>query len=368
MDELEKARLTINEVDKKMAELFEKRMEAVKTVGLYKKERGIPVLDVEREKKVISNNLKNLENEELKHYYLDWLKGTMAVSRKFQHDLIDGMNIAYSGVEGAFAYMAAESIFPDGNYCSYPNFTEAYRAVEKGECAYAVLPIENSYAGEVGQVLDLLYSGSLFINGVYDLPIVQNLLVKKGTDISEIKTVISHPQALMQCADFIREHNFKEVQATNTAVAAKMVAEGDDKTVAAIASTSTANLYGLEILEHSINESSSNTTRFAVFADARNDKLAYKDNVFILIFTVNNTAGSLARAIDVIGECGFNMRVLRSRPDKTQAWNYYFYAELEGDSRSEKGQKMFEELKKCCAKLKLVGNYNAALTMENIQE
>ena len=138
--------------------------------------------------------------------------------------------------------------------------------------------------------------------------------------------------------------------------------------VAAIASVSTAKLYDLEIAEHSINESSSNTTRFAVFSNSRNDKMAFKDNVFILIFTVNNTAGSLAKAIDVVGKCGFNMRVLRSRPDKSQAWNYYFYAELEGDSRSEKGQKMLEELKKHCAMLKLVGNYNAALTMENIQE
>ncbi|MDO4198703.1 MAG: prephenate dehydratase domain-containing protein [Erysipelotrichaceae bacterium] len=368
MDELEKARITINKVDKKMAELFEKRMKAAKTVGLYKKERGIPVLDKAREDALITANLSNIQNEELKPYYLEFLKATMNVSKRLQHDMIDGVNIAYSGIEGAFAYMAAEHIFPDGNHCAYPSFVEAYRAVEKGECSYAVLPIENSYAGEVGQVLDLLYSGSLFVNGVYDLPIIQNLLVKKGTRMEDIKTVISHPQALSQCADYIRKHNFKEIQSNNTAIAARQVAESDDYTIAAIASESTAKLYDLEVLDYAINESNTNTTRFAVFANSRNDKMNYKDNVFILIFTVNNTAGSLAKAIDVIGECGFNMRVLRSRPDKSQAWNYYFYAELEGDSRSEKGKKMLEKLKEHCAMLKLVGNYNAALTMENIQE
>ena len=171
MEKLLKAREIINETDKAIAELFEKRMEAARLVAEYKKERGLPVFDASRENTVVKSNLQYINDEEIKEFYVPFLKETMNISKRFQHRILEGLNVAYSGVEGAFAHIAAGRIFPDGNRISYPDFKAADEAVEKGECDCAVLPIENSRAGEVGNVIDLLFSGSLYVNGVYSLDI-----------------------------------------------------------------------------------------------------------------------------------------------------------------------------------------------------
>ena len=167
------------------------------------------------------------------------------------------LQIAYSGVQGAYAGIVAGKIFPDADINSYSSFRQAYEAVEKKECDYAVLPVENSFAGEVAQVTDLLYSGSLTIAGICELPIVHNLLGAEETDISQIKTVYSHPQALDQCSEYIYLHGFEKRVATNTAMAAKEVALLKDPTLAAIASRETAEIYGLKILEKTTRPDSS---------------------------------------------------------------------------------------------------------------
>ena len=357
MNKLEKARQIINETDKKMAELFTLRMEASKLVAEHKQEHGLPVYDAVREIEVIEKNSKLIADDEIRSYYVNFLKSTMKLSRQYQHKLISGMKVAYSGVEGAFAHIASGKIFPDGYKIPYSDFESAYNAVVSGECECAVLPIENSYSGEVGQVLDLMFKGSLYINGVYDLTVSQNLLGVKGAKLSDIREVMSHPQALSQCAKFIKEHNLDEIQATNTAIAAQKVAESNDKSIGAIASKETAELYGLDIIESDINASNFNTTRFAVFSRAENtDKTT--DNNFLLLFTVGHVAGALAKAINVIGNHGFNMKVLRSRPVKDEKWQYYFYVEAEGNINSPDGLQMVEELKKYCDSLKVVGNYS----------
>ncbi|MBR6558571.1 MAG: chorismate mutase [Clostridia bacterium] len=362
MDKLQKARAMINEVDSKMAELFTMRMEAARLVAEHKQEHGLPIFDAVREAQVIENNSKKIADDEIRSYYINFLKSTMKLSRQYQHKLISGMKIAYSGVEGAFAHIASDRIFPDGHKVPYGDFESAYNAVVCGDCDCAVLPIENSYAGEVGQVLDLMYKGSLYINGVYDLSISQNLLGIKGATLSDIREVISHQQALMQCYDFIKEHGLEQIQESNTAIAAQKVAEMKDKSIAAIASKETAELYGLNIIEKDINGSNFNTTRFAVFSRAENTNKA-SDNNFLLLFTVSHIAGALAKAINVIGEHGFNMKVLRSRPVKDSNWQYYFYVESEGDINGTEGQKMLSELKEYCDELKVVGNYSAQITL-----
>lgn len=368
MNKLEIAREIINKVDKQMADLFVERMEAVKLVAEHKKEHGLPVLDNSREQLILERNSGYVEDDEIRSFYRQFMKNTMAVSRSYQHRLLDGIRVAYSGVEGAFAYIAAAKIFPDGNLTSFPSFSKAYESVVKGDCDVAVLPIENSYAGEVGQVLDLMFSGDLYVNGVYDMPIVHNLLAKKGTSVSEIRKVVSHEQALAQCANYIEKCGFEKEAMSNTAVAAKTVAECADRSIAAIASAETAELYGLDVLDHDINESSSNTTRFAVFSRTNNNAHSKNDNCFILLFTVSNTAGSLAKAIDIIGRNGFNMRVLRSHPMKELAWKYYFYVEAEGDVNSDMGKKMVWELSESCEMLKVVGNYSASRNMSDLKE
>lgn len=358
MDKLQKARLMINDIDKEMAELFCKRMEASRMVAEYKQEHGLPIYDAVREEAVIARNSALVEKDNIRAYYVNFLKSTMKLSRQYQHLLMKGMKIAYSGVEGAFAHIASGRIFPDGNLISYPTFEAAYNAVVAGECDCAVLPVENSYAGEVGQVMDLMFGGSLYVNGIYDLEISQNLLGTSDAVLSDIRRVISHPQALDQCRAYIQDKGFEEMQAVNTARAAQSVAEGGDKTTAAIASRETADLYNLKVLDHDINESNFNTTRFAVLSRAENTDIADDNNSFLLLFTVSHQAGALAKAINVIGEYGYNMRLLRSRPVKNEVWQYYFYLEAEGNINTPKGKEMTEKLKQFCHQLKIAGNFN----------
>ena len=341
-----------------MRELFIERMRAAEMVAEYKKERGLPILDGAREDEVIRRNSEAVEDEVIREYYVNFLKNNMSVSRAYQSRLMEGLRVAYSGTEGAFAHIAAEKLYPSAIKVAYGSFKEAYRAVELGECELAVLPVENSYNGEVGQVTDLMFSGSLYVNGMFDLPVTQDLLGVPGASLSDIKKVISHPQALGQCAKYIAAHGFSRGEYENTALAAKEVATLGDKTVGAIASAEAAELFGLAVLDHDINESKSNTTRFAVFSRVANKRVNNEHGVHsILFFTVRNEAGALAKAVDVIGSHGFNMRSLRSRPMKDLLWQYYFYVEAEGNVQTEVGGNMMEELGEYCDRLKFVGTY-----------
>lgn len=268
------------------------------------------------------------------------------------------LKIAYSGVEGAFAHIAAGRLFPDAELVSHKDFESAYLSVEKGKCDYAVLPIENSFAGEVNQVLDLTFKGKLHIVDIYPLKINQNLLGVKGATMDDIKTVLSHAQALDQCEPFIKSHKFEAIEASNTARAAKQVAKEKDKTKAAIASIETAKLYGLEILQEKINENKQNTTRFAVFSKKPVDKIdENKKCKFVLFFTVKNEAGALVKAVNVISALGYNMVSLHSRPMKDLPWQYYFYVEIEGNAMGEKGRVMLDCLSYHCDRLKVAGHF-----------
>ncbi|MBQ4572305.1 MAG: chorismate mutase [Clostridia bacterium] len=356
MSELQKARETINKVDKEMARLFEMRMDAAKTVAAYKQKNGLPVDDFARENEIIERNSQYIQNEDYKSYYVNFLKKNIKLSKNLQHRLLEGMTVAYSGVEGAFANIAAQRIFPSARCLPYADFKTAYRAVEKGECDCVVLPIENSFNGDVGNVLDLAFFGSLYINGVYEAEVVQNLLGVKGASLSDVRKVISHPQALGQCATYIEKHSFETENAVNTAIAAKSVAEMNDKSIAAIGSVKAAEQFGLQVLSEKINDSGANTTRFAVFSRSNRNPTPL-DERFIMLFTVKNTAGSLGEAISVIGQHGFNLKALKSRPTKELVWDYFFYVEGEGNINSEQGKAMLTQLKECCSNLKIAGSF-----------
>lgn len=356
MTDLEKARELINETDTEMARLFEKRMDAVKMVCAYKKERGLPIEDLSREKEMLKRNIAKVESDEYRPYYVNFLQSVVNLSKSYQHRLMDGVRVAYSGAEGAFSEITAKRILPQATCVPFSNFQAAYDAVVNGQCDCALLPVENSFNGEVGKVLDLAFFGPLHITGIYDAEVVQNLLGVEGATVHEIRQVISHPQALGQCASYIAQHGFEEIQAANTALAAQQVAQMGQKDIAAIGSEEAADKYGLVKLDSHINEKSNNTTRFAMFS--RTEKApSKKDNHFIFLFTVKNIAGSLGQAVSVIGEHGFNLRMLKSRPTKELIWEYYFYAEGEGNIGSKEGKAMLNELKEYCSHIKVLGSF-----------
>ena len=358
MNSLEKARKLINETDLQMARLFEERMGAVLEIAKYKKEHGLSVYDKKREDEILQIAPSRIENQEIAEYYVNFVRNTMELSKAYQERYMNGMRVAYCGTEGAFAHIAAMKLFPSATAVAYGSFADAYDAVVSGECDSAVLPVENSYNGEVGQVTDFMFSGSLFVNSMTELAVSHDLLVVPGTRIEDIKEVLSHPQALAQCSDYVREKGFSTQEYTNTALAARYVAEKGERSVAAIASKEAADIFGLEVLVQNINASRSNTTRFAVFSRARSKHVQGEAGIHsILLFTVRNEAGALARAIDVIGKYGFNMRTLRSRPMKELLWQYYFYVEAEGDIDSDEGKAMMAELSQYCDRLKSCGTY-----------
>lgn len=360
MNELDNARRDINEIDAEMAKLFERRMKVSVAVAEYKKAHGLSIKDEDREREVIEKNRSLLSDSSLESYYVRFLKNNMSLSCEYQSRLINGLRVTYCGTEGAFGYIAAKRMFPEATLTAFRDFKSAYEAVESGEYDCAVLPLENSTEGEVGEVMDLIFGGNLYINQVIDLPVTHDLIACPGADMTTIKKVVSHPQALAQCGEYLRAHSLPTEAESNTAVAAKKLSESGDTSVAAIASAETAELYGLKILDTAINDSKDNTTRFAAFSMAQNKPAGNTkraDENFILVFTVQNEAGALAQTLNIIGAHGYNMRSLRSRPMRDLRWNYYFYIEAEGNINTQNGRDMLTELSAVCAKLRMAGSY-----------
>ena len=361
MDDMKEYKEQLGEIDKKIAGLFEERMNLAKKEAEYRRQNGLSVRDTKAEEKMISDNKELISDNDIRSYYVNFMKNTIDLSADYQEQLLSGMKVAYSGVEGAFAYIAAKKMYPKARLISCPDFLSAYRMVEDGEADTAVLPMENSLAGEVGTVMDLMFSGSLFINQVLDLPVRHHLLGIPGSTLEDIKTVVSHPQALNQCVKYINKNGFETKTAVNTAVAAKDAARDKDKTVGVIASEEAAELFGLTVLDHDVQDSEINSTRFASFSRSLNtydDGIKRENEKFIMVFTVKNEAGALAATLNIIGVHGFNMRSLKSRPMKDLQWNYYFYIEAEGNINTRNGKMMLQELSALCGGLKLVGTYH----------
>ncbi len=360
MNDLNCVRNEIQNIDKKIAELFEKRMECSKKVAEYKSAHGLSVKDEKREAQLIEANKKNVVNKEIEQYYVRFMKDIMNVSCSYQENLLSGMKVAYCGVEGAFAHIAAGKMFPYARLVPFSSFKDAYMAVENGEFDSAVLPLENSYAGEVGTVMDLTFNGSLKINQVIDLPVEHNLITLKDSSKELVKKVLSHSLALEQCSDYIEKNGFESGSFSNTAAAAKFIKETGDKSLAAIASKETAEIFDLKIVQTNINDSRDNVTKFASFSCCDNQPDSSKNGEnqnFILLFTVKNEAGSLAKVLNILGMHGYNMKNLRSRPMKELKWNYYFYIEAQGDINTDNGRDMLKEMSALCDRLKLAGCY-----------
>lgn len=327
MSELDQIRENINSIDEQMAQLFQKRMEMSARAADFKKERGLSIRDAERERELIDRNRRSIRDPAVAAYYVQFLRGILDLSCAYQSKLLNGMKVAYSGVKGAYGYLAARRMFPEAQLVAYPDFAAAHRAVELGEADSVVLPLENSCAGEVGAVMDLLFSGELYINQVLDMEIDHSLLGVEGA-----------------------------------AAAAEYVRRANDPTLAAIASEDAAEVFGLRVLERGINTMRTNTTRFAALPRTQNQPETTKkreDENFVLVFTVQNDAGSLAQTLNIIGAHGYNMRTLRSRPMKGLSWKYFFYVEAEGCINNTNGREMLQELSATCAKLRLVGAYYA---------
>ena len=340
MDLLQQARAEIDMVDAEMAALFERRMCAVADVARYKAETGKPVFDAAREAAVLDKNTARIADETLRPYYRAFLNDAMAVSRAYQRAQLGRDTAAYQGVPGAWSHITLRRLFPFARESAFATWGEVFDAVQKGDAQFGVLPFENSSAGDVSTVLDLLYTHpEIIVSRMCDMHIRQDLVAVPGATMETIKTVVSHPQALAQSGVFVQQHGFKTATWGNTADAARHVAELGDP---------------------GINAEGDNTTRFIVIERADTaPTMTGEGQRLALLFTARHKPGQLAAALDQIGARGFNMECIKSRPLPHVPFEYYFYVQLvcPAGSTGAECQALLDTLTPVCSTLRLLGAF-----------
>ena len=360
MDLLQQARAEIDTVDAEMAALFERRMRAVADVVRYKAETGKPVFDAAREAAVLDKNTARITDEALRPYYRAFLSDAMSISRAYQRARLGRDTAAYQGVPGAWSHIALRRLFPFARETACTTWGEVFDAVQNEDAQFGVLPFENSNAGDVSTVLDLLYTHpDIIIARMCDLPIRQDLLGVPGAKVDEITQVFSHEQGFAQCPKFLGEHPaWVTTPYFNTAIAARHVAEMGDKHCAAIASRLAAKHYGLEILAPDIHTFDGNHTRFIVVS-ASPTPIGIPDKATVT-FTLRHERGTLMRALSSFVAMGMNMTHIESRPLHNSNWEYCFYVDLTGNLRDSNLGVLMGSLQGDCENCRLLGVYQAA--------
>ncbi len=366
----------IDEIDKKIVELYEQRMKLSEDVAEYKIANGKTVLDAEREKS------KLLELRELTHDdfnatgITELFEQIMSMSRKKQYELmadkgifartpfipvdklyIRNAKVVYQGINGAYSEAATVRFFGDDVKAhSVRTFREAMRSIDEGTADYAVLPIENSSSGTVSANYDLLTEFENYIVAEQIIDIDNCLIALPGVQESEIDTVISHPQALMQCSVFLEEHPlWKQISYSNTAMSAEKIKRDGLRNQAAIAGERAASVHGLEVLRRDINSSDGNSTRFIIVT---NQKIFVRDATKISIcFEIPHRSGSLYRILSHFIYNDLNLTNIESRPIPDRPWEYKFFIDFDGNLNDPSTKNALRGLREETRNLRILGNY-----------
>ncbi len=379
MNELEQLRQKIDELDRQLLPLFIERMEVCGRVADYKRKAHKPVLDAEREKQVLESKLSLPGAAEMKEEVYEFFNAIMTISRVRQSRMLEtagdrrhcgdiismtkpeteNPKVIYFGSEGAYSEEAAISFFgEDSNRFYAKAFEDAFEALRDGRADYAVLPIENSSTGMIAGVADLLVKYEYYIVGEVYIPIRHCLMGVKGAQLSDIKTVYSHEQALLQCSEFLKKMGDVQSEAHySTALSAKTVADAADKTKAAIASLRTAKLYGLDILAEEINTSGKNTTRFAVISNR--PELRNGADKISAAFTLKHESGALYRILSSFARGGLNLLKLESRPIPDSPFEYRFFVDYTGSITDETVRSVTDTAIEETENFVILGNYRA---------
>ncbi len=371
-ESLADVRNDINEVDEKLLELFVKRMEMSERVAAAKKRSGLPIYNAEREKEILDRAKQNggrfgdsariffnMLIDISSSYQQMLLYGEDGKLRKrimTAGNRLSGKKIACQGTVGAYSHIAAEQFFGDDAEVEfYGNFSEVFDAVTGGEKDFGVLPIENSTAGVVDDVYDLLTRHGFYIVGETDVAVNHCLLAPKGTKLEDIREVYAHPQALAQCARYIKRNGFNANEYSNNAVAAKNVAEWNDKSKAAIASGMAGEKFNLDIIQEGIQDVGGNQTRFIVISK----NLIIRDGAdkISLTFCLRHETGTLYRTLSRFASSGLNIFKIESRPLKGSSFEYRFYIDFNGNVHDEKICSLLCALSTEVTGFKFLGNY-----------
>ena len=379
--DLNEIRQQIDTIDSQLVALFCQRMALSAQVADYKKANDLPVYVPSRERAILQKVSQEAGPEFEKDTRI--LYSTLfELSRGYQNrrnaapnPLYDTISdaisstpqlfpqapmVACQGVEGAYSQIACEKIFQNPFILYFKNFEGVFNAIEQGLCKYGILPIENSTAGSVNKVYDLMVRHNFSIVRTFRMKVDHNLLVKPGTRLEDIREVYSHEQAIGQCAEFLQTlPGVTIIPVSNTAVAAQMVAQSNKKDVAAISSRACAELYGLQVLHHSIQDNGNNHTRFICISK---DLEIYpgSDRTSIMLI-LNHKPGALYKVLARMYTLGINVTKLESRPIPDREFEFMFYFDLETSIYSQEFILLMCELEGMCEEFKYLGSYREVI-------
>ena len=375
--ELGDYRAQIDEIDHKLVELFAKRMDVAAGIAAYKKEHGLSVLDPVREREKLQKTVQSAP-EALRDYTASLYSLLFELSRCYQNRLLGGdtaltceiqtamdetpklfptqASVACQGVAGAYSQLACDKLFKLPNIMYFASFEAVFAAIEKGLCRYGVLPLENSTAGSVNAIYDLMMKHDFRIVRSVRLKVDHNLLVKPGTRREDITEIYSHQQALTQCQRYLQGFpGVKLIPCENTAVAARKVAE-DDGHIAALSSRSGMKLYGLECLEASVQDQGNNFTRFICIS--KKQEIYPGADRTSLMAVLPHEPGSLCRVLSRFYALGLNLNKLESRPMPDRNFEFMFYFDLETSVYSPEFLQLMGELPGLCEEFSYLGSYS----------
>ena len=375
--DLTQLREEIDQIDSELVRLFCQRMDIAAKVADYKKEHNLPIAHPGREREILKK-VANLAGTELEDYTRVLYSVIFELSRGYQRKRNDSISplyqqiseaientsklfpqnpvVACQGVEGAYSQIACEKIFKSPFIMYFRSFDAVFQAIEQGMCQYGILPIENSTAGSVTQVYDLMISHNFSIVRTFRLKIDHNLLANPGSSLKDIRTVYSHEQAINQCGKFLEGlTGVKVIPVANTAVAAEMVAKSGQKDVAAISSRFCAELYGLTCLASSIQDKGNNRTRFICIS--KNLEIYPGSDKTSIMMILPHKPGSLYKVLARLYTLGINVTKLESRPIPDREFEFMFYFDLDTSIYSKEYLQLMCELDDLCEEFKYLGSY-----------
>ena len=379
--ELNNYREHLDTIDKELLRLFIERMAIAGEIAQWKQQNSMPVLDLRREKEKL-RAMEEMSPEDLKEYSVSLFSLIMELSRSYQNRIIHPASaetlaieqalketpqlfpetaiVACQGVEGAYSGIACEKLFKRPSIFYFSSFDAVFSAIEKGLCRYGVIPVENSTAGTVNAVYDLMRKHDFRIVRSVRVKIDHNLLVKPGTKPEDIREIYSHAQAIAQCSAFLQSMpNVKVIPCENTAVAAKKVAESQDKGIAALSSRSCSKLYGLEILKADVQDSGNNHTRFICIS--KNLEIYPGADRTSLMMVLPHEPGSLYRLLSRFNALGINLTKLESRPMPERSFEFMFYFDLDTSVYSPRFIQLMGELPDISEEHEYLGSYSEVI-------
>ena len=384
MDELERLRKEIDEIDAGIVRPFEMRMAVTEQIGRYKQKNGLPVLDNRRQQEVLESKAALPEDPSLRADVVMLYETIMGLSRRQQRGIVrEGLQepnyarveaavenlrqplehpaVAYQGVPGAYSEQAAADFFGSGaEITGLPRFEDVFLAIREGRADYGVVPIENNSTGGIRQIYDLLARYEFYLVGETAVRVEHCLCAPEGADLDTITHVYSHEQGLFQSEQFLNRHpGWIRVPYLDTAGSARYVAETGDITKAAVCSERAAELYGLKILARQVNYSSVNTTRFVVVSPQL--ELREGADKISTLLTTPHESGCLHEILGIFAVNGLNLVKLESRPIPEKSWEYMFFIEFTGNLGDPGMEGVLREICQTAAEFRLLGNFRTNL-------